>query len=227
MNRIYLYTVQHTGTWFLVKALLEHPEVKGFHTMEGLNSPKGHGKKHQVTDFGTITEGLSDGWNVIHVHAEFMKDQRDNFKKGAMLHALFQTGPTVIPLRDPLLSVISRHRRHAALHPHFDLIYSWADFLGFVNSRFGVDFIPIPVGLDTTLDHVNHMYDRIGLSPHKLKSTTPANSVNKPSSLLDAYNNKDMRWINANFSIPIQELRHHIGAYKPYFSQHGIDLWWV
>ena len=82
-------TVPHTGTTFLLEFLKDDPAIKDYVTLQWLI--RWHGER---------TPGL----NLIHTH----------FKKN--LHAHIATyasrWPTIVPLRDPLLAVLTSYHRN-------------------------------------------------------------------------------------------------------------------
>src|SRR3990167_3529199 len=99
MRILFLPTVQHTGTWFLIEFLRAHPEVKHFVELQALR------KNHSfIEDPVSGQKGLVPNQvNLIqgHFQLEFMH----------LILSFAAACPTVIPLRDPLASVLTAVNR--------------------------------------------------------------------------------------------------------------------
>src|SRR3990167_8727647 len=125
MRAIFLLTVQHTGTWWTINTLRTHPDIKGFaHIRNVLNLHLG--MPLTGIDAGIpSTESLSqDGINLLHTHW-FRVYEKGRWQWDTMSDALVVLVPTIMPLRDPLLSLLTRHNRESWMYPHTDLLEEW------------------------------------------------------------------------------------------------------
>lgn len=95
MKAVFLPTIQHTGTWFCINLLLQHSQVTSFSELRDLK-------------FG-------DGYTLIHTHfgdgETWHPNDASKFKPFYVVKELIGACPSVIPLRDPLASLITRHIR--------------------------------------------------------------------------------------------------------------------
>lgn len=101
---LFLYTVHHTGTWFLIEFLKGHPDVKQFYLMK---------------EFYEVDDWIHHDKIALHNHVHL--NQPSLYKEWKRVPLLFtnhyyndafiSTYPTIIPIRDPLLSLITRHKR--------------------------------------------------------------------------------------------------------------------
>lgn len=98
-NAILCLSVQHTGTWFALNFLMEHKGTKGVVA--------------QVKNIKTRDDILQDG--IVHVHINGFGitssggRRTRTFKQTA---AMTKGMRLIVPVRDPLLSLITRHKRH-------------------------------------------------------------------------------------------------------------------
>jgi len=112
---IHLCTVQHTGTWFLIRFLYKHPEVHDYIIEWTL--------RHQLSKC-TLDETKR---NIFHCHAPA--------KDSAYFHileSLMKTNKVVMTVRDPILALTTRHTRHPEMDHTFILkgflqMHEWAD----------------------------------------------------------------------------------------------------
>ena len=131
---IFAPSVQHTGTWFLLELLKRHSKVDGvimFGDMrERVPEP---GKKY------ILHVHIGDGSSPLNLpyHSTYMA-----------LDVVTRILKTAIPLRDPLLSMLSRHKRHPALS-HSYLVDG---FVYLAKMRADCFFLPVDVLGDSSFE---------------------------------------------------------------------------
>lgn len=124
LKNVFLGTVQHTGTWFVIDVL----------------------KQLTSTDV-TLTKNLkTNEYNsvpLIHTH---LRDGGLSLKDQSKLIAQRKT---IFTVRDPILSLITRLNRHGELTDHEQIIDGFKYIADFANSS---NIFWFPVDLPTTLD---------------------------------------------------------------------------
>ena len=110
-------SIQHTGTWFLIDLLRNHPEVKDFWLEK---------------DFDKIDE---ENISLIHTHMHLLNNEIFDQVKNKI-----DSYQTIIPVRDPMKSLITRHKRHPELD-HSSIVYGFECISKLEN----VFFFPIDV----------------------------------------------------------------------------------
>jgi len=116
-------TVPHTGTTFLIEFLKADPAIKAFNSLQWL-----------IRWHGELTPGL----NLIHAH--FNENLLD------LIEAYASHWPTIISLRDPLLSILTGYSRS----PEGDYTYLVDHFVHLVEivDLGATDYTPIYLPLD-------------------------------------------------------------------------------
>jgi len=103
---IFLPTVQNTGTWFMIETLLKHPDVKEFLEVRFFTD-----KKIGFPFPRNLKQSFSKNADTCvlqtHVHNLSGHNHAADYFFGALLCAL----PTIIPIRDPLGSMITMRER--------------------------------------------------------------------------------------------------------------------
>ncbi len=181
---IFLYTVHHTGTWFFIEFLKGHPEVSKFYLMK---------------EFVEVDDWICDDKIALHNHVHL--NRPDLYKEWKKVPTLFtnhyyndafvETFPTIIPTRDPLLSLITRHKRHDDWSHQF-IVEGFCE-LAHLSDHPKVQFMPLDLMTDENvrMDAFEKMCHHCGInfddfSQDYVKSWTPQNT--KP----DKYNFKQM-----------------------------------
>jgi len=133
MKIIFTPTIQHTGTWFLNDILFRHSQVKRIVELANFFL-----KPIDLQPYPERMEGGSelyhDGVNVVTSHFHFFEGHRDlcsgdfrpsddeetNWPKGgyylgkyhrSMIEFFDAVFPTVVPVRDPLVAILSAHAK--------------------------------------------------------------------------------------------------------------------
>ncbi len=113
---IYCLSVHHTGTWSAIEWLTAHEDIKGFLQQAHVNKILMGGKMiHKIDDFRL--EAKFHPLMVYHEHvvlegvkftpAGFLPDQWWERMISASQTVMISTTPTLIPIRDPLASLIT------------------------------------------------------------------------------------------------------------------------
>ena len=107
MRIIVLATVPHTGTWFMVGFLRTHPAVSNFIEIQVLQKAE-----FLFTDQISGRKGLTfDAVNLVQGHFGYPAHEK-------LLLAFAAMCPLIIPLRDPLLTLISAVNRDRSETPN-------------------------------------------------------------------------------------------------------------
>lgn len=100
MKIILLATVPHTGTWFMVEFFRSHPAVQNFVEIQVLQKAS-----NLVADENSGRKGLISGAvNLVQGHFGYPAHEK-------LLLAFAAMCPLIIPLRDPLLTMITAVNR--------------------------------------------------------------------------------------------------------------------
>jgi len=128
MHRIiFLPTIQHTGTWFTMEALKVHPEVDSFIEMHAMGLSTFKGSLHPSTLFEK--ESFSkDGYTIVHMHLPVWDRKSPLFSSSGGADSIMFVGmmcacPTILPVRDPLLSLITAVNRRTRSAVNYDISY--------------------------------------------------------------------------------------------------------
>lgn len=116
---IFIPTIQHTGTWFLIEFLKRHSHVGGFSEAKDMQLFDNITLMH--THFGE-GEGKHPNDVLKFFHPEVVKLIADKFR-------------TVIPVRDPLFALLTRQARHPDLR-HDYIVNGFIALAGFYQSVF-------------------------------------------------------------------------------------------
>ena len=107
MKIILLATVPHTGTWFMVEFFRSHPAVSNFIEVQVLQKAP-----NLMADADSGRKGLISGdVNLVQGHFGYPAHEK-------LLLAFAAMNPLVIPLRDPLLSLITAVNRDRSKEPN-------------------------------------------------------------------------------------------------------------
>ncbi len=128
-------SVQHTGTWFAIEFLRQHGHAGPFHELNKMiggpltkrSIVHAHVADRQFAGPKKTTTplGRTDGSNAIPTYPAY--------------EILAKTGRVVMPMRDPMLSILTRHGRHPLL-AHTYIVEA---FTRVAEHNEGVTFLPI------------------------------------------------------------------------------------
>lgn len=207
---IFAPSVQHTGTWFLLRALKRHSRVD------------------DIIEFGQMRERTSepDKKYVLHVHigdggCPLYLPYHSTYMA---LDVLMRVLRTVIPLRDPLLSLLSRQKRHPMLlHTH--LING---FLYLAQMQGDCFFLPVDIltNPDERKETLNGLFDYLGLEKEPFidewaEQWKVVNENPIPYSEIDWYREGAVNKLRGLFPEEFDYLQSHAYIIKPFLSKHG------
>jgi len=124
---IYLPTIQHTGTWFVIETLKLHPDVEAYveaHLLRRL-SQRGTPLAQTMYDKESFSE---DGFTIIQQHIPLWEKAKNLHSPGQgasdiLFAALICSVPTILPIRDPLLSLITARNRREKNNVPVDIVF--------------------------------------------------------------------------------------------------------
>src|SRR3990167_7085295 len=226
MRAIFLLTVQHTGTWWTINTLRTHPDIKGFaHIRNVLNLHLG--MPLTGIDAGIpSTESLSqDGINLLHTHW-FRVYEKGRWQWDTMSDALVVLVPTIMPLRDPLLSLLTRHNRDSWMYPHTDLLDEWIRLAG---CGLPIEYFKMDLYAESEFLQALH---NVGLAvPRDWVQFIDRTTVDNTSGnyvLKEAYYDGNKRYIQSAVPDMWSRLTAAESYLRPFLERHGYSnlLWW-
>ena len=230
LNAIFLPTVRHSGTWFLQRLFQE-----GGYKVVNLDRMLFGGECIPPNTKAVIHTHIDVNLPVVRaLHAQRPKPAHqlaisyyEHFNE-EMLQAFALALPTIIPMRDPLLSIITRHSRHPEQAPHTYLVDSWRQIPDMDTRPF---FVPVDLGcqpgsLRAALAHC-------GITPWPgvlayAKAWKPVNSVpDGAPGARAAYARKDAGWFEEHMPEEWAALG-AAGEVRELFEEEGYEdlLWW-
>jgi hypothetical protein len=230
MDVIFLPTVRHSGTWFLQKMF----QIGGF----------------KVVNLDRMLFGGEcippNAKAVIHTHIDvnipIIKAMHARAPKSAhqlalhhyqhlneiMIESFSATLPTLSPMRDPLLSIITRHARHPEQAPHTYLATSWRYV---PESAFYVP-VDLPFTVDERIGMVRSALAHCGVKPWPgvdkyARNWKPVNAVPGAVEARAAYDRRDVGFFEKHFPQEMAALRSARNV-RELFEEQGYEdlLWW-
>lgn len=157
---VYLWTVQHTGTWLLIDLLTQHERFASFVQCRNLFGflRSGGSATHALSGSRRITECINEqgGWTLMHSHVAATPDVEPDAGQLAMAYSL----PTIVPLRDPLRSLVTKRQREPEdVRSVFDAWVALARAADVLGDR----FLAVPVDLLTSREVAARVLDYLEL----------------------------------------------------------------
>ena len=213
---IFAPSVQHTGTWFLLELLKRHSKVDDLimfgEMRERVPEP---GKKY------ILHVHVGDGGSPLNLpyHSTYMA-----------LDVVSRLLKTAIPLRDPLLSMLSRHKRHPTLS-HFYLVDG---FVYLAKMRADCFFLPVDIlrSPDERKKALNGLFDYLGLEREPfidewVKQWKVVNENPIPYSEIEWYRQGAVNKLRLLFRGEFDYLKANAHIIKPFlFKQGYTNLIW-
>ena len=195
MKAIFIPSIQHTGTWFLLHLLRNHSSNKSGHMLN-------HEHLQRILiDKSYVNLVFSEDTTLIHFHfgegeAHFPDDRAKHFPY-ELVEYMASIFPTVIPLRDPLLSLISRQARYPDLD-HSYLINGFV-YLVQLSQKFRPFILPIDVlakhsdkqRYGELADLMKHL--GLDLEPYLALWSVSWSVFNPTSAIAESENNEEMK----------------------------------
>ncbi len=203
MIPVFVLSVQHTGTWFTIDMLRWNPAITQFIEL------------HNVLYANEAIE--RDGRPLIHVHlCDEHAEHPEKFKHVTtpVAEAISTVAPVIIPLRDPLLAMITRHVRQ----PDLDHSYIVRAFSAMAESSVLTKrccFLPIDAREDETARRLRlrNVHEFLGLPWHDgldeiaTQWKAPAYNVTPDHELKQAYHAGDLLAIRRAMPVEFDLLR--------------------
>lgn len=246
MKFIYVPSVHHTGTWFTVAFLLSHPDIKGFVQLKNIENliVSDEGQEHSIVT-GHPEEKISEdintnenGINILQSHILFKDSGHPEMELSQQ--ALILSLPCIIPLRDPLLSLVTRHQRQPH-QSHLRLISEWAVLVRFLNNISPVKkpfFLPLDLmGKEKPQkrsDRLSGAFSVAGVIPnghteHWSRQWSSGYNSRGDYDLKKRYFEKDVGYLRRTFPDEFTELKRHENLLRPFFDKQGYPslLWYT
>ena len=223
---IFLPTVRHTGTWFLQELFKQ-----GGYKVVNLDRMLFGGECLPLNGKAIIHTHIDVNLPVVRaLHAKQPKPAHAlaiAYYEGcneSMIESFAQHFPTLIPMRDPLLSIITRETRCPEQAPHTYLVDSWRRVPD------GAFFVPVDMGqrpelLRSALEHC-HVTPWPGFKAYAT-AWKPQNAVAGAPTARAAYARRDAAFFEEHFPEEWAALR-AADDVKALFQQNGYEdlLWW-
>lgn len=225
-------SVQHTGTWFLINFLKQHVMVRAVILLEDLYP----GENLESIRSVSIDRTVPDRDVVAHMHVTREGTPGLGIRYGAMFRAIgCRDHNVLVPLRDPLRSVITREARvpgrdHSYIVSGFEELIQWQRQIHRM-----VYWVPIDLPFETQgrkalLDGVlrhcglpGQLYvDRIA------RDWEPENVSAGAPEIKEAYQNRDAEFLAARFPVEWDLLKQKEETIRPFLERFGYQdlLWW-
>jgi len=244
---IYLETLSHTCTWFMVKFLRDHVKVAGFIPDGTFNDcyQQDYKLHHNLTPDGDgVMEQFVPGYTnllmshiLAHTHCESPHlDARQRFTVMTMKH------PLVVCLRDPLLAMITHKTRipDFADTKLYHKMCIWKLYFVFLEhfeqdnrvTYFPIDLLIDPPSRTIALEAVQLAYDLHdpGLAAQCAASWPVYNSAPDTwnQAARHAYNERDLDWFRKLMGKELAALQESEDVLRPLLSRLGYKdlLWW-
>jgi hypothetical protein len=207
-NSIFVPTVSHSGTWFLLKFLLSHDDVPMMYEMR--NYPG----------------GLVPNNTLIHVHFYF-DQQAEKCWESRRIIEVSKKVRTVSSVRDPLLSVITRKERNPEWNG-LDIIDSFTR-LKELDARFLC--VDLPVGREKREVMLTGILDHLGLQ-HQPQVPGwalgwPVFNTRHSYELKTMYHNKDASGLKSKIPLEWDYILSKRDEIVPFMKSLGYEyLWW-
>jgi len=239
---VFLPTITHTGTFFVAAFLLKHPDIKGYFQVNTLAAILDEDEKvvHHVLGATPlkggepfITERFVYGRvNIIQDHIWCFP----NYYMATLMTVL----PTIIPLRDPLLTILSANERikDREIRDKRDLVKAWKALVSIINSISGTTklaFFPIDQAADKRSGILRETLEYLQL-PSLLpyvsdwaKEWPKCYNTGGQYEGKIAYETGDIAWIKSSLGHYWEALQEAESHLRPFLEQHGYKnlLWWT
>ena len=221
---MYEFSPQHTGTWFVIEFLRQHPQIATV-----ILYPS------QLPTRCTIEEWLVDHHKVcledqkVLLHAHTRKDFPSFLDDFHVLEGKAPQNP-IVPLRDPLRSIITRQIRHPdKIHKHI------VDGFLEVTKMKDAFFLPVdlPKSTDERTEALRGMCRHVGIRNDCnyidiiAEQWTPTNTTNTDwtkveyEHLKTNFNQKRFKKLVNTFSETYEYLKEHQSTLQPFLEKLG------
>lgn len=227
-NIIFIPTIQHTGTWFLLKFLNKFiPVIK---------------ETADILDKGEQINCPT----IFHTHfpiRHYLHNRKEEISKTLSVDAicvLSSIFKTVIPIRDPFAAILTRETRSPEWR-HFYIVDAFTQVAGKLADNPNIKFFPIDLYKNVDerkillIDTLNHC--GIDANQHEAKIDKTANewkpeNITPDNKFAELYKNKDIEKINFLLGPKIAEIEYlkRQGSIFPFlvklgYTREDLDLW--
>lgn len=234
MSVIFCPTVQHSGTWFLLDLFKTNPKI---HVSE-MGFVLYTDKKMAINKINMVHTHVSMGHVVEKLakqrgkHYDRLGHQYYSHWNDELSWVMGRAFPTVMPVRDPLASIISLHRRHPDLKPHTWIVDSWLKIAN-IEGLWEPFFVPVDLKMTDKerLVLLSNMVGHCGLDPwpevNRWAIEWPVrNKTGVKPYMLDKYKQRDADYLAYYFPEEWKALKE--SPLRPFFEKLGYKgmLWW-
>jgi len=227
----FIASAPHTGTWFLIEFLRSLPEVSNFVELPVLRKSKTCVRREVspgAWEMGLVGQGI----NLVHSH--FQEEDM------ALIRMMGLSNPTIIPIRDPLASILTRHNRYPKQR-HTHMIGHWERMAGsFIKFKdeFQATFVPVDLGANDSavreaslgaaysaiVDHGDFRWEPI----RAFMERDPWPNSRGDYDLKRAYQDRDRDFLRNQIPMEWVELLRIKPTIQPFLESMGYDdlLWW-
>lgn len=254
MKPLAILTVQHTGTHFITDIVSRL--TKGKYCLFQHEKNNKNRLNVVIDERHDHYFGASDGWEINNYIKSFQYEglkvfrchvgqSEESFLKDKEIKHIAKKINIVTSLRDPLLACISMKIRNRS-GSHVQQIDGFC-LLSELAARYSLFALPVDLlsraSIETRLDELQKLSDFIGigelLSPQAMEQAGNWPKIgtwkNNPScqdgpyeeSLLQAYNNMDVKFLEKELGQTFKLLKKARGKMKPFLERYGYkDLMW-
>lgn len=214
-----VFSVQHTGTWFAIEFLRGHPEAGDFFEVRKLLGETLPLTPHHVLQ---IHLGDSEGSGGLPIESQKFAGEEAFFRMAF-------AGRAVVPVRDPLLSILTRQNRH----PYLDHRYIVQGFRILASAPEETIFLPIDGPSSGRRELLEGVLERLGwpAAPDYVEEVACAwekRNSSGDSRLKRAYRRGDFEALRRVMPEELEELLHSRDQLRPFLSRLGYEdlSWW-
>lgn len=228
---IFIPTIQSTGTWFCLDLFKEHSQVSWI-------GPRASWNLEQLEKAGN-----NDIW-VIHIHFGIVSvaDRFVFVNKDAIVQQWCKNADaTIVPIRDPLLSLLTAYTRYVPSKNFMDLTHIVNGFCELIKliQKYDIFILPIDIysykNTESKLAILKRLFDFVEL-PHEsflikwakdwpIKNTVGQSVKNHVANL---YKTKNISEISKMIPKEYAYLKSKEDVLKPFLQKHGYKdlIWW-
>lgn len=239
-NWIFVPSIPSTGTWFVVHMLANHPAINGWTMLQELVAIAGGAegtaqKCHTGVPGDLIEPSLSEGTNVIQRHVALVDCSWA--KLSDEMIGMLASLPCLIPLRDPLLSLITQYQK-APQRDHSADVIVWRPFVEVllkIERVANLSFLPLDV-LDThesRLIHLMAVFNTLQIPNDDFAADWADQWPTTYNSRGDyvmkqKYYARDIGYLSRTLGDAWTELQRGEEILRPFLERHGYKklLWW-
>ncbi len=220
-NLIFLPTIQSTGTWFCIELIRKHSMLDYFTVMSELAMHRlANGSSLVHAHFGMTEFGWGDEYDNKFLPIEDIKKWIRNSDK------------VVVPLRDPLLSLVT------GAHRLFNMKAIVDGFVAIAGPLFDAKIFFVPIDLYTPRDHsiklalLIRLFNYLGLKYEgyikEFADNWPIINTMNSYPVKEAYFSRDLATVSKSMPKAYDYLCSHKAVLRPFLETVGYSelMWW-